>query len=108
LRGDDRQKEKVMKSWFTRRLGREARVSFIQLGALVLSMQEFAAQLIATNNLDDATIAEARAATGVYLRNTNIGGAPFDEQADALGKAIKDLEQLLDDTVARARQLDHG
>jgi hypothetical protein len=79
-------------------------LSSLLLGMLVLSLEDFAATLIAASNLSDDALAEIRRQAIVDLENSAAAGLSIEQESEIFRDAVRDLEQLIDNALARGRQ----
>jgi hypothetical protein len=81
-----------------------------QAGALIMAMQDFAIRILRRarrgHPVDDAALAEIRAATVRYLKNLQTMGLAIEDEADIIGQALEQLDQLIDTAIRQANELE--
>jgi hypothetical protein len=84
------------------------RKSTSQLSCLILGMNDFAVQILTLSmsgkSIDSNALDKIRASCVVNLKNTDFVGTGISGEAEIMGKAISDLEQMIDRAIAYARK----
>jgi hypothetical protein len=87
------------------------RKSISRLSCLVLGMQDFAALILArsmSGPVDSDALEKIRASCIINLKNLETVGLGVDDDAEIIGQAVRDIEQLIDATIADARKINDG
>ena len=81
------------------------RASLAQLGVVLGGLSDFSARVIAHAKrgprLSLQVLGEIREACIVNAKNTDVAGLPIQREAEMLGKAINDLDELLKSAIAK-------
>jgi hypothetical protein len=75
-------------------------------------MQELATRILACsasgNPIDSDALEKIRASCVISLKNLETVGLSVDDDAEIIGQAVRDLEQLIDATIADSRKINDG
>jgi len=83
-------------------------ISLMQISMVMLSLEDFSAQLIrhALNGgaMDDEALAGIKASCVRNLKNSDAPGVPIEHETEAFRKAVDTLKQLIDSAIIKGRQ----